>query len=158
MGETDILIILSTIAILLVVSIMFVIYSFFLKKKEELIHNQKIKEAFFEKELAASQIEIKEQTLNYIGQELHDDLGQKLSVAKMLTSRSLSTTNREESEMFEEINLLLGECIQDIRNLSKTFITENVLHFGIVDSLEKEISRIDKLKLIEVELVTNKGY
>jgi signal transduction histidine kinase len=35
------------------------------------------------KELATSQVEIKEQTLNYIGQELHDDLGQKLSVVRL---------------------------------------------------------------------------
>lgn len=155
MGDTDVLIILSTIAILLVVCIMFMIYSVFLRKKAEFIYNQKMKEAFFERELAASQIEIKEQMLNYIGQELHDDLGQKLSVAKMMTSRSLSVSGNEDQEMFDEVNQLIGECIQDIRNLSKTFITENIVHFGIIDSLEKEIQRIEKLKLVEVDFNTN---
>ncbi len=134
---------------------MFTIYTFFLKKKSELLYNQKIKDSFFESELANAQIEIKEQTLNYIGQELHDDLGQKLSVARMMTNRTLSNSN-EDYDFMLEINHLLGECIQDIRNLSKTFITENVLQFGIIDSLEKEIKRIEKLKLIDIQLIANK--
>jgi len=156
MTETDTLIILSTIIILMVVSIMFTIYTFFLKKKSQLIYNQQIKEASFESEIANAHIEIKEQTLNYIGQELHDDVGQKLSVARMMTNIILSKTEGDLKEDFMEINQLLGECIQDIRNLSKTFITESILHFGLMDSLEKEINRITKLNLINARLSTNK--
>lgn len=156
MTETDTLIILSTIIILLVVSIMFTIYTFFLKKKSELIYNQQIKEASFESEIATAQIEIKEHTLNYIGQELHDDVGQKLSVARMMTNIILSKSEGKQKEDFMEINHLLGECIQDIRNLSKTFITESILHFGLMDSLKKEINRITKLNLIHAQLSTNK--
>ena len=157
MSELDLLIVLSTIVILAVVSIMFIIYTFFLKKKSELIFNQKIKETFFESELANAQIEIKEQTLNYIGQELHDDLGQKLSVARMMTNQALHNNENIDNELYQEINELLGECIQDIRNLSKTFITDSVLHFGLIDSLEKEVARIRKLKLIDIQYSTNKN-
>lgn len=156
MSETDTLIILSTIIILVVVSIMFTIYTFFLKKKSELIYNQKLKETFFESELANAQIEMKEQTLNYIGQELHDDLGQKLSVARMMSARAIAVGNLHDDDILPEINHLLGECIQDIRNLSKTFISESVMHFGLLDSLQKEILRIQKLNLIEIDFSTNR--
>lgn len=160
MNDTNTLIILSTIVILAVVSIMFVVYAFFIKKKSELLYNQKLKETFLENELANSQIEIREQTLNYIGQELHDDLGQKLTVAKLMIGgilQNVSSENRERIESLEEINNLLGESIQDIRNLSKTFITDTVMHFGLIESLEQEVRRIRKLKLINVEFSTNKN-
>ncbi|MDR2206235.1 MAG: histidine kinase [Flavobacteriaceae bacterium] len=146
MKELDTFIILFTIVILMMVSIMFIIYSVFIKKKTQLI----LKESSFENELANSQTEIKEQTLNYVGQELHDNIGQKLTVARMMTNHF------DKNQQVLELNQLLGECIQDIRNLSKTFITEDVLHFGIINSLEKEIKRIKELNLIEVDFQTNK--
>ena len=154
-SPTDFLIILSTFIILLVVLMMVAIYSVFIKKKSELILSQKIKDSTFEQELAYSQVEIKEQTLNYVGQELHDDLGQKLSVARLMTSKMAFSTDIERQKIAKETNLLLGECIQDIRNLSKVFITKQVKHFGFLESLEREIFRIQRLQLIEVDYKIN---
>lgn len=154
-SQTDFLIILSTFIILLVVLMMVAIYSVFIKKKSELILSQKIKETTFEQELANSQVEIKEQTLNYVGQELHDDLGQKLSVARLMTNKMAYSDEEERKKIVEEINLLIGECIQDIRNLSKVFITKQIKHFGFVESLEREIFRIQRLQLMEVEYEIN---
>ena len=154
-SEMDFLLILTTFIILIVVLMMVAIYGVFIKKKSELILTQKIKETTFEQELANSQIEIKEQTLNYIGQELHDDLGQKLSVARLMTNKLTFSQEEETKVIGKEINLLLGECIQDIRNLSKIFITKQVEHFGFVESLEREVFRIKRLQLMEVDYEIN---
>lgn len=134
---------------------MVAIYSVFIRKKSELILSQKIKETTFEQELANSLVEIKEQTLNYVGQELHDDLGQKLSVARLMTSKMSYSNDEQRKQIVEEINLLIGECIQDIRNLSKVFITKQVKHFGFVESLEREIFRIKRLQLMKVDYEIN---
>ena len=154
-SQTDFLIILSTFIILLVVLMMVAIYSVFINKKSQLILAQKIKENIFEQELANSQVEIKEQTLNYIGQELHDDLGQKLSVARLMTNKMAFSNENERENIVDEINVLLGECIQDIRNLSKVFITKQIEHFGFIESLEREIFRIKRLQLMEVDYKIN---
>lgn len=154
-SQIDLIIILSTFIILMVVLMMVTIYGVFIKKKSELILNQKIKQTTFDQELANSLIEIKEQTLNHIGQELHDDLGQKLSVARLMTNKMTYSTDAERKEINTEINVLLGECIQDIRNLSKVFITQQVKHFGFVESLEREIFRIQRLRLMEVDYKIN---
>lgn len=154
-SQTDFLITLSTFIILLVVLMMVAIYSVFINKKSQLILAQKIKENIFEQELANSQVEIKEQTLNYIGQELHDDLGQKLSVARLMTNKMAFSDENERENIVDEINVLLGECIQDIRNLSKVFITKQIEHFGFIESLEREIFRIKRLQLMEVDYKIN---
>ena len=154
-SEMDFLLILTTFMILLVVLMMVAIYSVFIKKKSQLILLQKIKEATFEQELANSQVEIKEQTLNYIGQELHDDLGQKLSVARLMTNKLSYSTESDNKIIANEINLLIGECIQDIRNISKVFITKQVEHFGFIESLEREIFRIQRFQLLEVHYDIN---
>lgn len=149
MDDIELLIILSTIIILFVVSIMFTIYSFFLRKKNELLFAQKAKETYFQNELSAAHVEIREQTLNYIGQELHDNIGQKLSVAKMITNRIPKNSEISEDPL-PDLQMLLGECIHDIRNLSKTFITDSVADDGLIESLERELARIKKLNLLKV--------
>ena len=154
-SDTDLLIIVTTFVILTVVLMMVSVYGIFIKKKSALLLDQQRQIALYDQELAIAQVEIKEQTLNYIGQELHDDLGQKLSVARLMTNKISSPSNADEKEIAMEINSLLGECIQDIRNLSKVFITKQVEYFGFVESLEREVFRIKRLNLLEVDYEIN---
>jgi signal transduction histidine kinase len=154
--EEDKLVIIFTFTLLIIVLTMILVYVIFIQKKTRLLIAQKEKDMRFEKELATSQIEMKEQTLNYIGQELHDDLGQKLSVVRLRQNQLIAKMNDSEKEELIELNELLRECIQDIRNLSKTLITEQVIHFGLIESLEREINKIQKLRLLKIELITQK--
>ena len=155
LSEIDFLLTITTFIILIVILMMVLVYGVFVKKKSELLLSQQKKEAVFEQELAISQVEIKEQTLNYIGQELHDDLGQKLSVARLMTNKIAMAGEQNQKDIANEINMLIGECIQDIRNLSKVFISKQVKHFGFVESLEREIFRIERLELMDVDYQIN---
>lgn len=154
--EENKLVIIFTFTLLIIVLTMIFVYVIFIQKKTRLLIAQKEKDMRFEKELATSQIEMKEQTLNYIGQELHDDLGQKLSVVRLRQNQLIAKMKDSEKEELVELNELLGECIQDIRELSKTLITEQVIHFGLIESLEREISKIQKLRLLKIELISQK--
>lgn len=142
--------------ILSVVLMMVLIYVFYVGKKGELLLSQKEKDMKFQQELTLAQIEMREVTLTYIGQELHDDIGQKLSVAKLMVNHVISKCDELAKVNLAEINELLGETIQDIRNMSKTFITDQVEHFGLIDTLEIEMNRIARLKLIDIEFHSNK--
>ena len=158
LSEIDFLLTITTFIILIVILMMVLVYGVFVKKKSELLLSQQKKEAMFEQELAISQVEIKEQTLNYIGQELHDDLGQKLSVARLMTNKIAMADEGDQKDIANEINMLIGECIQDIRNLSKVFISKQVKHFGFVESLEREIFRIERLELMDVDYQINNHH
>ncbi|MBO9692632.1 sensor histidine kinase [Chryseobacterium sp.] len=154
--EENNLVIIFTITLFIIVLTMIFIYAVFIKKKTTMLIEQKEKDLRFEKELATSQVEMKEQTLNYIGQELHDDLGQKLSVVRLRQNQLITKLKNSEKDDLIELNELLGECIQDIRNLSKTLITEQIIHFGLAESIEREVQRIRKLKLLKIEFITQK--
>lgn len=151
----ELLIIFSSLIILMVLIMMVLIYVGFLRKKSEMILQEQEKELKFAQELALSQIEMREQTLRYVGQELHDDIGQKLSVAKLLNNKLSSQLQLSEREFLKEINDLLGECISDIRNLSKTFISHHIEHIGLIESIEREVRRIRKLDFITVNYIHN---
>ncbi len=153
MNDINILIILLTIVVITVVFVMFIIYSFFLKKKGELLLKRQDDIIEYQKQLSNTKAEIRVQTLNYIGQELHDNIGQKLSVARMMLGSNLQADN---AEAREEIYKILGESIQDIRDLSKTLIIDNIGNFNFIESVEKEVHRINKFKLIKVYYSVNR--
>lgn len=155
LSQAEIIIILSTFVILIVVLMMVIIYGVFIKKKSELLLIKQRQDAIFEQQLALSQVELQDQTLKHIGQELHDDLGQKLSVARLMTNKVLHVPDTDVKEVTDEINVLIGECLQDIRNISKAFISKQSTNFDFVESLEREVFRIKRLRLLQVHYQIN---
>lgn len=153
-NEVNMWIILANIAVLLVIITLFLNYSLFLKKKSKLYYYKILKETSFERELATSRMEMKEQTLHFVGHELYDDLGQKLSAAKIMTSQSLMI-DQNSREINQKVHDLLGECIQDIRKLSKTFSLDEEVNFDFFQAIKNEIQKTEKFYGVEIQFRTN---
>lgn len=154
-SDIDLLLIFSTIVILAVVLMLLFIYVYFLKQKSRLIIENKEKALHFEQQLSLSQIEMKEQTLNFVGQELHDEVGQKISVAMMLAAKVQKSATEAENEEITEIRNILGECIRDIRDLSRTFVTRQIEHMGLTESIKTEVERVKRLDFVTVNFHYN---
>ncbi len=146
--ETKYIVIASTIVLLVMIVVLVFIYSYFIQKKTDFLIEQQEKELEFEKELSESLNEIKEQTLRNIGLELHDNIGQKLSVARLRTYQLNSKLCSDNKEELTEISELLRETIQDIRTLSKTLIVNELDEFDLNYYLLLEFERFKKLEHI----------
>jgi two-component system, NarL family, sensor kinase len=99
-----------------------------------------------------SQLEIQEQTLKNISQEIHDNIGQVLSLAKL----NLATTDILKAEIaqqkIEDSKNLVGKAIQDLRDLSKSLNTDYVNEMGLTRSLEYELEMIGKTGAYQANL------
>ena len=114
------------------------------KEKNEMRNN-------FEKEILQTQLEIQEQTLKNISQEIHDNVGQVLTLAKL----NLATTSVAEVAAAEKIKTsqqLIGKAIQDLRDLSRSLNTDYVEEMGLVRSIEYELELLHKTGSIDTEL------
>ncbi len=120
----------------------------FIQKKTELLISQQEKELEFEKELSESLNEMKEQTLKNIGLELHDNIGQKLSVVSLRTNQLSKKLDSYSQNELNDIVSLLRESIQDIRNLSKTLNISDLENFDLLNFLELEFERFKKLEYV----------
>lgn len=101
-----------------------------------------IKETY-QRELLQSQLETQNQTLEYVGQELHDNIGQMLSVAMLHLNgleEELAQSNHQSAvrRMVESIE----GTITAVRQLSKTLDKSTVKRFGLTESLNLELERI----------------
>ena len=76
----------------------------------------------YEKEALRSQLEIQENTFKTIAQELHDNIGQMFSVAKLSLSILPLEKDHIAFEQLQNSQQVLNKAIIDLSNLTKGFI------------------------------------
>jgi len=97
-----------------------------------------------QKEILLAELEIKENTLNTIAQEIHDNIGQVLSLAKLNLSKVLIGDSERDSDRVDATKSLIGKAIQDLRNLSKTLNTSYIGDHSLYQLILMDIEIIEK--------------
>lgn len=91
-----------------------------------------------------TQLEIQEQTLKIISQEIHDNIGQVLSLAKLnLNTIELNRPDELQEKIFDSKNLV-SKAIQDLRDLSRSMNTDSIEATGLVRAIQYELDMIRK--------------
>jgi signal transduction histidine kinase len=133
---------------ILVIIILIFFLSFFLIStyKRKMYHKQQLTKLEYKKrqELLQTQLEIQEQTLKTISQEIHDNIGQVLSLAKLNLSTMDITKQEQLQEKILDSKKLVTKAIQDLRDLSKSMNTDNIEAIGLVKAIEYEMEMIRK--------------
>jgi two-component system NarL family sensor kinase len=97
------------------------------------------------------QIEVQNKTMQRIAEELHDNIGQLLSVARIHLN-VVEEGGVEEGEegsigSIREANSLIEKSLSDLRLLTKSLDSDFLKDFGLVESIEQELGRIRNTKL-----------
>lgn len=102
--------------------------------------------------LLKSQIEIQEQTLQHISREIHDNIGQVLS----LVSLNLNTITVSDKEKLMFTNGLVTKAIDDLRGLSKSLNPDRVKTIGITESIKTELDQLNRTGIFQTNLIIKK--
>ncbi|MCM5663307.1 sensor histidine kinase [Galbibacter mesophilus] len=152
-NEKEVISLIIYVSVLIVILIVFVV-TFFLayqRRKTELLIEKADQLRKFELELSKAQTEIQEQTFKNISWELHDNIGQLLSVAKMQLNMLQYDLPEEKRKGFEEASNVLGQGLKELRQLSHTLNTDFVSKIGLQESIENEINRFKRLNFLNIE-------
>lgn len=98
----------------------------------------------YERELLKSQLEIQEQTFKHISQEIHDNIGQMLSLAKLNISTMDPSRPDGLEQKISDAKKLVGQAIYDLRNLSHGLSTDYIADMGLARAIEHELEMIRK--------------
>lgn len=140
--------------LLMLTLIVFIVSFFFVHQRRQLqnLQDKQDMKAAFQQEILQAQLEIQNQTLQHVSGELHDNIGQLLSVARlqlnMLEIETLPTT-----EKIVEVNEVIAKTIHELRALSKSLDSDFVQDFGLVESLSHELQRIRSAGNYQTEIV-----
>jgi two-component system, NarL family, sensor kinase len=131
----------------------FIIAMLFLYKRRQQKQEQEMAQVKdrHEKEVLHSQLEIQENTFKTISQELHDNIGQLLSVVKL----SLSSLQLEKDDkaypLIDHSKKILNKAILDLSNLTKSLHTDRITDLGLAESLGFELVTIKNTGLLDTD-------
>ena len=102
----------------------------------------------FQQELLQTQLEIQEQTLKNISEEIHDNVGQVLSLAKL----NLFTFENDKEPKLQSTKNLVSKAINDLRNLSRSMHGDIIAQLGLQQSITNELTIIENTRQFVAKL------
>ncbi len=123
------------------------IYRYFIveKEKKDIEHQHEV-------QLFTSKIEMQQQTMEHLGKEIHDNIGQKLTLASLYTQQ-LDHENKAPNvkDTITNISTLLNETLSEMRELTKSLTLNAIENSSIATLIENECERVKKLKIFSVK-------
>lgn len=154
--EVQYLIVIFSVTLFVAVVVILSLVNYFIKKKTQFLVEKELAATMYESNLAVAKEEIIEQNLKNISYELHDNVGQLLSVAS-IEAKLLLEKDGDHKEELNELSLLITKSLSEIRSLSKTLNSDVIDKLGLKKTLETELARIERLELLDVQLSYDEG-
>ncbi len=147
------LLIFSISLVLVILGIALIIFFFYFQQKKTsyLLRRAKDKKKF-EQELGKSRIEIREQTLENISWEIHDNVGQLLSIAKMQLNILQPSLTGNQQQKLNETSELISKSLQELRSLAKSLNPKYFKTLGLLKAIKLELERYNRMKFIKAKL------
>lgn len=154
----------TSIVVFIVGSVVFMVFAITLviflvihkrKRYEHLLEKQTM-ENNYRNQLLLSRMEVQEQSFRYFSEEIHDNVGQLLSIVKMELYNIRSSSKEEDIvARANKSTELMGKAITDLRNISHTLNSAFVTNAGLADAVEKDLEYIRSAKGVKCLLNSN---
>jgi len=140
--KSSLLIFILLVVFILISLVLFIGFLIYLYQKKQTQHNQRINnlKVIHENDKLKAQIQVQESTFQFISREIHDNIGQKLSLAKL----QLNTLSLSENGIVQNVVQILTETLNDLRDLSRSMSSEFIANNGLIKTIENEISQLNK--------------
>jgi signal transduction histidine kinase len=127
----------------------------YLKNKRRLLKENEIMKATFAHTLLQSQLEIQEQVFTQISQEIHDNIGQALSLARLNINTIGPLANEDKIRQTDQ---LLGKAIQDLRNLGHLLNTNFIKDIGFIEAVRQLVGSLQRTGQFETTFTTTLSF
>lgn len=139
--------------ILLMFAITLIMFLIHHKRKQQLHITEKMNlEHQYQSQLLQSRLEVQEQAFKYLSEEIHDNVGQALSMVKL----QLYALNQQAADnarpLIHSTSEVLSKAINDLRNISHNLHGGYVIQHGLQEAIEKEIAYINGAKAIHADI------
>jgi len=143
MDEKEVAVLLAVIILLLLATTIVILIVVFCNKKNSLIEEKS-------RELNKAQIEIREETLRNISWELHDNIGQLMTLAKINAQMAVTDPSKIES-----VISTIDSSLKQLRLLSRAINPSFIKNLKLVDALKLELERYNRLDFLKSSITIN---
>ena len=146
MDKEDGYILIGTVSAILFIFLLGFIIILFIYRKRKLKHVKEVEimNERFSKELLQTQLEVQQQTMKYIGREIHDNIGQKLTLAA-LYSQQIDHEKRypEIDERISSVSKIINESLSELRSLSKNLTSDYIAQTSLIALIKNECDKLN---------------
>jgi len=156
-SKGGVLVLLLVFVSMLVIFVVFIVTLIYRYQKKQIAYFKEIEELKIthQNTLLQSQLEVQEQTFQHIAREIHDNIGQKLTLAKLyLNTLSYSSMEEVKSSVIDSLSLIT-DSIGSLSDVSRSMGTEVLLNNGLVKGIELELGKLQKSGLYQCDLKVN---
>lgn len=107
-----------------------------------------------QKNILQTQIEIQEQTFAYIAREIHDHVGQRLTLARLYLNSRHENNEQAGEELINQSSHLIEGAISDLKHLSRTLAADFIRDNGLLQAIKTELEYINKINHLKISLST----
>lgn len=101
-------------------------------------------------EMMKTRMEIQDQTLTHVGRELHDNIGQLLTVAKIHVNTLLKQLPGDGK--VEALDHVVNKAVGELKALSKSLNNSRIADFGLHRELAAEVERLQRVSTTAIQL------
>ncbi len=143
----------SFLLLLLISFIVTIVYKYQQKQNIYLKDMEALKTSH-QNSLLQSQLEIQEQTFQNVSREIHDNIGQKLTLAKLhLNTLNYTDIDKATLQVNDSVSMI-SEAINDLSDISRSMSSEIILNNGLIKALEFEAAQLTKSGIYKISFST----
>ncbi|MEO7216304.1 ATP-binding protein [Mucilaginibacter sp.] len=155
MDNGDLMLAICFVTALVVMLTCFFLYVLFLQrnKSNKFITERELMKANFNEQLLRSRLEMQEESFNAISMEIHDSVGQTLSLLKV----QLNIIEQKEildKVLLSEAKKNAGKAMSDLRDIAKSLSTAHIHSLSLMEMATHELQRINAVGIIEGTLLS----
>lgn len=135
------------VALLFILLLVFLVY--YSRNKNRFIREKIALQNKYQLELTRAEMEIQEETLRQLGYELHDNIGQLITLAKIQTQALYKSHPDPKLYQTQEV---ISKALEEVRRLSKTLDSEALSRFSLLELLRRDQIRINQMEVVQFEL------
>ncbi len=158
MGQTELKVFIVLATLILLVFIIGILVFILQYHKRKLVYEREkaVINQVHVQELLEAKLEMQQRTMQDIGREIHDNVGQKLTLASLYANQ-LDHDQRDQQikEPVGMIAKIISESLDDLRNLSQSLANPDVETSDLKQLLQKECVRVRGLGICATECTFN---
>jgi signal transduction histidine kinase len=112
------------------------------RKKQRLIYERRLMEEKYQRELEQVEREVQEHTFQMIAQDIHDNVGQQLSLVKL--NISILSMENKHLQSLHDIRDQVAEAIQQLRQISMGYQGDRLLESGLPAGIAFLVEQLQK--------------
>jgi signal transduction histidine kinase len=132
----------ATAFVLLFAFMLLLLFLHYSRKKQRMMYEQQLMEEKYRRELEQVEREVQEHTFQMIAQDIHDNVGQQLSLVKL--NLSILSMGNTTMTALKDIRDQVAEAIQQLRQISIGYQGDRLLESGLQAGIQLLVEQLRK--------------